>query len=131
MISQAQMSCMHVGTPVSYGGWKKVFFVRVVTERDDGTPYKQPHVVMRDSNGEEKMVFQSLFCQHASVIVQMYDVVGNSIELDSRVATNVAGYPDALCICKVVGFTEQKVKLEYQGDRFLKFPVQVVAVLLK
>ena len=131
MISQAQMSCMHVGTPVSYGGWKRVFFVRVDTERADGTPYGEPHVVMRDSNGEEKTVFQRLFCQHARVLVRTLDVVGNDIEINGRVATNVAGYTDALCICKVIGFTEQKVKLENMGDQFLKYPQQVVAVLTK
>jgi len=87
--------------------------------------------VMRDSNGEEKTVFQRLFCQHARVLVRTLDVVGNDIEINGRVATNVAGYTDALCICKVIGFTEQKVKLEYMGDQFLKYPQQVVAVLTK
>jgi hypothetical protein len=66
MISQAQLENLKEGTLVSYGPFGKVFFVKVATHRDDGTAYQQPHVVMRDSKGNEKLVFSWLFCKYGN-----------------------------------------------------------------
>jgi hypothetical protein len=68
MITVEQLKALPDGTPVSYGAYKRVTFVGVRTHRENGTAYDKPHVLMRDSQGGEKLVFQSLFCKYATVI---------------------------------------------------------------
>jgi hypothetical protein len=68
MITWEQMRNMKENTPVAYGGYKNVLFKSVVTHRDDGTTYVQPHILLVDHSGGEKLIFQSLFMKHAKVI---------------------------------------------------------------
>lgn len=63
----------------------------------------------------------------------MKDVAGKNLEIGQSVATTLKGYTDMLIIGKIVGFTEQKVKLEFTNNRWaagvvLKFPEQLAIV---
>ena len=67
MLTQAQLNEMEEGTPVSYGPYDNVTFVRETTINERGEDYNQPHVVMRDGKGNEKRVFSYLFMKWAKL----------------------------------------------------------------
>jgi hypothetical protein len=65
MITRAQLENMKEGTPVSYGPYGNVQFVRETLIKENGEDHTVPHVVMRDSKGNEKRVFSTLFMKYA------------------------------------------------------------------
>lgn len=61
----------------------------------------------------------------------MKDVAGNEIKIGDKVATMLGGHTDALRLLKVIGFTDQKVRLQYftGPTTHLKFPEQLCVVI--
>jgi hypothetical protein len=68
MITQTQLQSLKPDTAVSYGPYGKVFFNRVLTHREDGTPYDNVHVEMKDAKGQIKLVFESLFRKYGTIL---------------------------------------------------------------
>lgn len=62
----------------------------------------------------------------------MKDVAGRELAEGMKVATNIAGYTDHLIVCRVLGFTTQKVRVEYRTnsrtETCLKFPRQLCII---
>jgi hypothetical protein len=67
MITKEQLRILPEGTPVSYGPYGNVEFVRETMIKENGEYHTEPHVVMRDKHGNEKRVFSSLFLKYATV----------------------------------------------------------------
>lgn len=67
MITKEQLRDMQEGTPVSYGPYGNVAFVRETMIKENGEDHTEPHVVMRDGKGNEKRVFTSLFLKYATI----------------------------------------------------------------
>ena len=58
----------------------------------------------------------------------MKDITGKTLSLNQKVVTNLAGYVDRLCVCKVICFTGKKVRVSRGVEDFLKFPKQLAIV---
>lgn len=56
----------------------------------------------------------------------MVDVFGQDLFIGDEVAFNDHHYTCYLCRGHIIKFTEKKIVIQYDGKKYLKYPVQIV-----